>query len=336
MSRNHGRHLSLLCFCCALLLAPACEDDEVIADYTCGNDECEPGEDLDNCAVDCGPPCGDDLCEPEESAVSCPADCAGPLYPGPCFGDVVLASGDPGTDSLWEYEMVDGNLQIVRTTDIVFRYTFDSDENLIAWEMDYEDDGEMDWVETRLYDDDGRCVGGETRSADWSQVLTLTTHEYDATGFLEHSTTVSLDTGGEPVETLVEIQYEWNADHSFCVEHVTDNNPGNSDYTNEITYDATGSVIHRVNGQYGTECEFYYDQENLDVVAPGTLILLPWDDMKRPARLLEYRCGDDPPNGFGEKFYYDEHGNMTRAEYYNDGIQQDPYFTTTYDYSCWE
>ncbi|MFH2008440.1 MAG: hypothetical protein ABI333_17775 [bacterium] len=325
-----------LCLALALPGVTACNDDEVIADYTCGDGVCSSKEDIASCPEDCGPPCGDDLCEPEENAVSCPADCAGPLYPGPCFGGAeAFGVGILGPDYDFDYEMVNGGLRITHTSNVVLRYTFDPDGNLIAWELDYEDDGVMDWVETRLYDADGRCVGGETRSSDWSEVLTLTTHEYDATGFLSRTTTESLDAEGDPVELLVDILYEWNAAHTFCVEHVTDNNPGNSDYTNEITYDATGNVTHRFNGNNGTECDFTYDQEHLDVVAPGTLILIPWDDIKKRARLTEYRCLDDP-HDFGEKFYYDEHGNMTRSEHYWHETQPEPTHTITYDYSCWE
>jgi hypothetical protein len=41
----------------------------------CGNGECEPGENPDNCANDCDNPCGNDLCEKGETPETCPIDC---------------------------------------------------------------------------------------------------------------------------------------------------------------------------------------------------------------------------------------------------------------------
>jgi len=42
----------------------------------CGNEICEPGEDLSNCPQDCSPVCGDGQCTGTESILTCPRDCA--------------------------------------------------------------------------------------------------------------------------------------------------------------------------------------------------------------------------------------------------------------------
>ena len=209
---------------------------------------------------------------------------------------------------------------------------------MIAYAWDTNRDGEWEWVTTRAYDADGRLITEQTLSGDWSPVLTETTHTYDATGYRSHTTTMSVDTAGEPLELVSEITYEWNADNTFCVEHVDEDIPGANYFTNRITYDATGNVIHRENHNYGTSCDFLYDQENLHVVAPSAVLLFPFDDMKWHVRLIEYRCleNNTQANEFGERFYYDEHGNMTHAEFYHFDDQPTPTHTYTYDYSCWE
>lgn len=51
---------------------------------TCGNGECELGEDEESCPEDCVEPpvCGNDVCEPGEDEESCPADCGEPPIDG--------------------------------------------------------------------------------------------------------------------------------------------------------------------------------------------------------------------------------------------------------------
>ncbi len=56
----------------------------IIQPPTCGNGECELGEDEESCPEDCTeqPVCGNDVCEPGEHEESCPADCAEPPIDG--------------------------------------------------------------------------------------------------------------------------------------------------------------------------------------------------------------------------------------------------------------
>jgi hypothetical protein len=53
-------------------------DCQIGADNACGNNSCEPGEDVGNCSVDCGSDasyCGDNVCNASEDSINCSSDC---------------------------------------------------------------------------------------------------------------------------------------------------------------------------------------------------------------------------------------------------------------------
>jgi hypothetical protein len=58
-----------------------------LAEYSCGNLLCEPGETTSTCPADCAASCGDGTCSPDESCSSCPLDCGG------CPGTVKASAG---------------------------------------------------------------------------------------------------------------------------------------------------------------------------------------------------------------------------------------------------
>ena len=326
-----------------------CLFDETAADCpedcgtSCGDGKCRPSETGAACPADCAVSCGDGSCGLDETAVSCPGDCAGPLYPGPSTGDARAASnGLANHDEVYKYEMVGENLRVTvleynaeaSLDDRVTYHLFNPDGDQIRMEGDLKNDGEIDAVYQWEYDAQGRLTYWEWT---WPDPVAhhATTYSYDATGYLAYSYTEDFIEGGHDTE----INYEWNADHTFRTEHVDTHVDGTINWVNELTFDATGTVIHRWDGEYERDCDFFYDQENLHAVP----FLAPWlinssqDIQPRHLRLLELYCTFDQwDEDWWTRFHYDEYGNLLSKENAHDPLPLEFKWFIEYSYDCWE
>ena len=322
MAKSRAARMALLCLGATLLFTPACKDDEVVATYTCG----------------------DGVCSAEEDLGTCPKDCVeGPLFPGPCTGDsTAVPMGHPNHDLRFEYEMIDSLLRLTvvwegrpeaAEDDFSSSFLFDVEENLVAVDNVYDEDGVVESVVWFFYDAEFRLTGSEVRSGDGAEILSQTTHEYDATGFLVRKYTESFVPTLQDDETL----YEWNADNTFCTERIDFGADGTVDETNGITYDASGLVIRRENGPSHSWCEFTYDHANLWNLAPGAQVMLPWLEITRHARLTFYVCGNQGEGADNRTdFFYDQHGNLIRTEHTPLVDSTEPSHFTSFYYGCWQ
>lgn len=336
--------LVLCCVGAVLLLVPACKENEVVATLTCGDGVCSADEDETNCFEDCGPPCGDDLCESGETALSCPVDCAGPLYPGPCSALAVPHGAGSGSASyLFEYEAVEDGVRVTYVTDdysdgvvdYITYTTFDAGGNNLSWEADSDADGLLDGGEFRTLDSDGRCSQSESYFGDLDVLVALTTHEYDADGYLSHTFRDCLE-GSDPNCFDTDSLYDWSADHTSCTKN--SDVVGSVDRVDVYTYDATGRMTSFEN--WGNDdvldqrCEYIYGEGTLEQV-PGALVLHNYLDTLA-ARVLEIRCYD---RGYGDDawiYSWDEHGNLLQREFYRYDVQAEPLSTQTFSYDCWQ
>ena len=75
----------------------------------CGDDQCQPGETVDDCPIDCTDICGNGVCEPPEAWRSCPADCAPPEAPA---GDVCATA--LGADVMPGHDRIEGDTRPAR------------------------------------------------------------------------------------------------------------------------------------------------------------------------------------------------------------------------------